>query len=253
MKNSYYDLANQVVFVTGGASGIGLAQARAFLEQDAYVFALDCQLGEMIQLSDSYPSQFAYILGDIREELVLEQAVATCKTRFGSITILLNTAGKLDDYLPLHKTDENLWDIIYETNVKSMYRLTKLVLPSMLKNKRGTVINMTSIAGMIAGGGGVAYTMSKHAVTGFTKQLALDYAAQGVSVKGIAPGAIKTAMTEADFEGDGKMAEWVASETPVKRWADPKEVAELTLFLATPQASYLQGAIVPIDGGWLLK
>ena len=253
MKNSYYDLANQVVFVTGGASGIGLAQARAFLEQEAYVFALDCQLGEMADLSESYPNQFSYLLGDIREALILEQAIAACKSRFGSITILLNTAGRLDDYLPLHKTAESLWDTVYETNVKSMYRLTKLVLPSMLKNKRGTVINMTSIAGMIAGGGGVAYTMSKHAVAGFTKQLALDYASQGVSVKGIAPGAIKTAMTATDFAGDGEMAKWVASETPVKRWANPEEVAELTLFLATPQASYLQGAIVPIDGGWLLK
>ncbi|MGX7030607.1 3-oxoacyl-ACP reductase [Vagococcus zengguangii] len=235
MRNSYYDLANQVVLVTGGASGIGLAQARVFLEQEAFVFTVDCQLG------------------DIHQHEILEQAVVACKNRFGTITILLNTAGILDDYLPLHKTDETLWDNIYETNVKSTYRLTKLVLPSMLKNKRGTVINMPSIAGMIAGGGGVAYTMSKHAVAGFTKQLALDYAAQGVSFKGIAPGAIKTAMTQADFEGDGQMAEWVADETPVKRWANPEEVTELTLFLITPQASYLQGAIVPIDGGWLLK
>lgn len=99
----------------------------------------------------------------------------------------------------------------------------------------------------------IAYTTAKHAIVGFTKQLALDVADQGISVKGIAPGAIQTPMNAADFAGDGKMAQWVAEETPVKRWAQPEEVAALTLFLASPQASYLQGAIVPIDGGWTLK
>ena len=136
---------------------------------------------------------------------------------------------------------------------KSMYRLTQLLLPEMLQRTSGTIINMASIAGYVAGGGGVAYTSAKHAIIGFTKQLALDYASQGICVKGIAPGAIQTPMNAADFAGDGEMAEWVANETPVKRWAKPEEVAELTLFLATPQASYIQGAIVPIDGGWLLK
>ncbi|MGX6962153.1 3-oxoacyl-ACP reductase [Vagococcus xieshaowenii] len=253
MRNKYLDLANQVVLVTGAASGIGLSQVEAFLGQEAYVFGVDCQEGKMLELTKKYPAHFGYFVGDICQQATLEEALAQCDRMFGSITILLNTAGILDDYLPLHKTDEDLWDAIYETNVKSMYRLTRLVLPQMLANKRGTIINMTSIAGMIAGGGGIAYTMSKHAVAGFTKQLALDYAAQGITVKGIAPGAIQTAMTKADFLGDGEMAKWVANETPVKRWAQPEEVAELTLFLATPQASYLQGVIVPIDGGWLIK
>lgn len=98
---------------------------------------------------------------------------------------------------------------------------------------------MASIAGLIAGGGGIAYTSAKHAIVGFTKQLALDYAGQGIRVKGIAPGAIQTPMNAADFEGKGEMAEWVANETPVKRWAQPEEVAELTLFLPLlKQATY---------------
>ncbi len=104
----------------------------------------------------------------------------------------------------------------------------------MIRRKSGTIINMASIAGLVAGGGGIAYTSAKHAIVGFTKQLALDYAEQGIRVKGIAPGAIQTPMNAADFEGEGEMAEWVANETPVKRWAQPEEVAELTLFLASP-------------------
>jgi len=166
---------------------------------------------------------------------------------------LLNTAGKLDGYHTIAETTSMEWEEIFQTNVSSMFYLTKEILPLMQANGGGTIINMASIAGMVAGGGGIAYTTAKHAIVGFTKQLALDVADQGISVKGIAPGAIQTPMNAADFAGDGKMAQWVAEETPVKRWAQPEEVAALTLFLASPQASYLQGAIVPIDGGWTLK
>ena len=253
MKNQYTDLAGQVVFVTGAASGIGAAQAVAFLEQKAFVFGFDLQMGKMVDLLEAYPEQFFAYTGDVCQKETLEAAVRACHTKFGPVSILLNTAGILDAYKPLLETDERLWDQIYEVNVKSMFRLTKLLLPEMLAKNKGTIINMASIAGFVAGGGGIAYTSAKHAIVGFTKQLALDYAPQGIRVKAIAPGAIQTPMNAADFVGTGEMAEWVANETPVKRWAQPEEVAELTLFLATPQASYLQGAIIPIDGGWLLK
>lgn len=253
MKNRYVDLTGEVVFVTGAASGIGKAQAKAFLEQGSFVFGFDQKLGQMADLSKQYSETFASFAGDVTEKEQLIKAIECCHSKFGQVSILLNTAGILDEYKPLLKTDEQLWDRIFDVNVKSMYQLTQLILPDMLKQKSGTIINMASIAGFVAGGGGIAYTSAKHAIIGFTKQLALDYAPQGIRIKGIAPGAIQTPMNAADFAGNGKMAEWVANETPAKRWAQPEEVAELTLFLATPQASYIQGAIIPIDGGWLLK
>ena len=116
----------------------------------------------------------------------------------------------------------------------------------------GIIINMCSIASSLAGGGGHAYTSSKHALAGFTKQLALDYAEAGIQVFGIAPGAVKTGMTATDFELGG-LADWVASETPIKRWIEPEEVAEISLFLASGKASAMQGQILTIDGGWSLK
>jgi 3-oxoacyl-[acyl-carrier protein] reductase len=251
-QNQYPSLAGKIVFVTGAASGIGAAQAEAFLNQGSIVFGLDKQIGGMSELKKTFPETFDFMQGDIREKDMLHLAVDTC-TKKGAIDILLNTAGILDDYKKLDETPDELWNLIYETNVKSLYHLTRYVLPSMLARKQGTIINMASIAGFVAGGGGIAYTSAKHAIIGFTKQLALDYAAEGIRVKGIAPGAIRTPMNAADFAGTGEMAAWVADETPVKRWAEPKEVAEVTLFLATPQADYIQGAVVPIDGGWLLK
>lgn len=244
----YTEFNKKVVFVTGVASGIGKEQARLFLEQGAYVFGVD-----NVDSDSQFSNQFTFFKGDVTNIKDLEKAVSECLTKYNRIDILLNTAGKLDDFKPLNDTSEELWDTIYETNVKSYFRLTKLILPIMLEKQHGTIINMASIAGLIGGGGGISYTMSKHAIVGFTKQLALDYANQGIHVVGIAPGAIKTPMNAADFAGDGQMAKWVAEETPCKRWASPEEVAQLTLFLASESSSYIQGSIVPIDGGWMTK
>lgn len=247
-----FDFTDKTVFVTGAASGIGTTQAQAFLKAGARVFAFDQQEMNLSAIQKCYPNHFAYCLGDVRDKDSLKAAIETCHGIFGKVDILLNTAGVLDDYLPLAKTEDDLWEKILDTNLKSMFILTKLLLPELLEN-RGTVINMASIAGLVAGGGGIAYTTSKHAIVGFTKQLALDYAAEGLHVNALAPGAIQTPMNQADFAGDGQMAKWVAEETPVKRWAKPEEVAYATLFLASEETRYMQGNILPIDGGWLLK
>lgn len=248
----HFDFTGKVVFITGAASGIGAAQAEAFLKANAQVFAFDQQEGVLTELQTKYPARLNYFLGDIRDKNLLDTAIQRCRKVFSSVDILLNTAGRLDDYLPLAETDEELWNQILDTNLKGMFLLTKRLLPELLKNK-GTIINMASIAGLVAGGGGIAYTTSKHAIVGFTKQLALDYAEKGLHVNALAPGAINTPMNQADFAGDGELAKWVANETPVKRWAVPKEVADATLFLASDESRYMQGNVLPIDGGWLLK
>lgn len=245
------EFTDQVVFVTGAASGIGRAQAAAFLQAGAKVFAVDKQTMPEFQLESK--TKLAVFTADLSQVAECQAAVNACLNHFGAVDVLLNTAGILDGYAPLHETDHQLWQHIFSTNVDSMFYVTKELLPGMLRQKAGTIINMASIAGLIAGGGGIAYTAAKHAIVGFTKQLALDYADQGLHVVGIAPGAIQTPMNAEDFAGDGAMAKWVASETPAKRWAQPEEVADLTLFLASKKASYLQGNIIPIDGGWLLK
>ncbi|MDT2759683.1 3-oxoacyl-ACP reductase [Enterococcus xiangfangensis] len=247
-----FDFTNKTVFVTGAASGIGAAQTQAMLDAGAQVFAFDQQESSLQKFQQTFPERFGFYLGDVREKTDLQTAIQQCHALFGTVDILLNTAGVLDDYLPLAETEDALWTRILDTNVKSMFTLTKLLLQELLKNQ-GTVINMASIAGLVAGGGGIAYTASKHAIVGFTKQLALDYAAKGLHVNALAPGAINTPMNQADFAGDGQMAQWVADETPVKRWAAPEEVAYATLFLASDEARYMQGTILPIDGGWLLK
>lgn len=229
------------VLVTGAASGIGQAQAQAFMQAGAEVIGVDLQ---------EFTADFRTIVCDVSSA----EKVAQLAAQVGEIDILLNTAGQLDDYRTMEDTDFSLWKKILATNLDSMFLMTSAFLPQMKQKKSGVIINMASVAGLVAGGGGIAYTASKHAIVGLTKQLALDEAQHGIQVAGIAPGAIDTPMNAKDFtENNGEMAKWVAEETPAKRWAKPQEVADLTLFLASPESSYLAGAVVPIDGGWTIK
>ncbi|MDR1521478.1 MAG: 3-oxoacyl-ACP reductase [Streptococcaceae bacterium] len=238
------------VLVTGGASGIGLSQAKAFLKAGAQVFVVDKRLmSKKEKLDQNYGSSFSFLQADISDISQVKKLKKEIKT----IDILLNTAGILDAYATIEEITFESWNKVFATNVSSQFLLVKVFLPLMLKKGSGVIINMSSIAGLVAGGGGVAYTTSKHAIVGFTKQLALDYAKKGIKVYAIAPGAIKTSMNAADFAKDGKNACKIAKETPLGRWAKPCEVADLTLFLASKKANYMQGAIIPIDGGWMLK
>lgn len=236
------------VLVTGASSGIGLAQVKAFLNEGAQVIGLDIQAFSDEAVSKN--PKFSFEKCDVSDEKSVQQL----SEKVGTVDILCNTAGLLDDYLSLEETDFRLWRKILQTNLDSMYLMISAFLPAMKAQKSGVIINMASVAGLVAGGGGIAYTASKHAIVGLTKQLALDEAQHGIQVLAIAPGAIDTPMNAKDFtENGGQMAKWVADETPAKRWAKPEEVAQLTLFLASPEASYMTGAVIPIDGGWTIK
>ena len=230
----------KTVLVTGVSSGIGRAQALTFLENGYRVYGVD---------KDENPG----FLNELRfVKMDLTGDLTPLFTSLPEVDILCNTAGILDDYRPLHETNDEDWEQIFALNLTSTMKITRFYLQKMLEKKSGIIINMCSIASFLAGGGGAAYTASKHALAGLTKQIALDYADKNIQVFGLAPGAVKTAMTAADFEPDG-LADWVAEETPIKRWLDPQEIANVSLFLASGKAAAMQGEIIKIDGGWSLK
>ena len=230
----------KTVLVTGASSGIGRAQALTFLENGYRVYGVD--KGE----NPGFLNELRFFKMDLTEDLT------PLFTSLPEVDILCNTAGILDDYRPLHETSDEDWEQIFALNLTATMKITRFYLQKMLKKKSGIIINMCSIASFLAGGGGAAYTASKHALAGLTKQIALDYADQNIQVFGLAPGAVKTAMTAADFEPGG-LADWVAEETPIKRWLNPQEVADVSLFLASGKAAAMQGEIIKIDGGWSLK
>ena len=230
----------KTVLVTGASSGIGRAQALTFLENGYRVYGVD---------KDENPvflNELRFVKMDLTGDLT------PLFTSLPEVDILCNTAGILDDYRSLHETNDEDWEQIFALNLTSTMKITRFYLQKMLEKKSGIIINMCSIASFLAGGGGAAYTASKHALAGLTKQIALDYADKNIQVFGLAPGAVKTAMTAADFEPGG-LADWVAEETPIKRWLEPQEVADVSLFLASGKAAAMQGEIIKIDGGWSLK
>lgn len=235
------DFTDKVVLVTGAASGIGLSQAKLFKDNGAKVIAVD---------KNEIPLDVMSFNGDVSQSEFIDNLFDSIKSKFNALDIVCNTAGILDGYSPVTETSLEQWQNILNTNLTSQFMVIKKALPMMLDKGKGVFVNMASIAGLVANGGGVAYTASKHAVIGMTKQLDIDYANQGIRANCIAPGAIDTPMNAADFAGDGKMAKWVADQTPAKRWAKPEEVAELALFLASDRSDYIHGSVVPIDGGW---
>ena len=229
------------VLITGVSSGIGLAQARLFLKNGCAVYGVDKS-----EAPDIQEENFHFLQLDITGNLAALFDVVP------DVDILCNTAGILDAYKPLLAISDDEIADVFQTNFFATVAITRHYLAKMVERQAGIIINMCSIASFMAGGGGAAYTASKHALAGFTRQLALDYAKDKVQVFGIAPGAVKTAMTASDFEPGG-LADWVAQETPIGRWSSPDEIAELTGFLASGKASSMPGEIVTIDGGWSLK
>lgn len=236
---------NKNILITGAASGIGLCQLHTYLDAGAVIYALDNQ-----KIPFQHPHLHSYRI-DLSHHADLTKLVQMI-SEMCDVDILLNTAGMLDGYKTSLETKLSDWQQVLDTNLTPMFILSNIILPKMLKRRQGHIINMASIAGFTAGGGGVAYTASKHAIIGYTKQLAFDYAKYGLHVNAIAPGAIDTPMNAADFMGEGLTAKKVAEQTPAKRWATAQEVADLTLFLTSPQADYINGVVIPIDGGWTL-
>lgn len=235
------------VLITGAASGIGREQMKTYLEAGADVYAIDKEI-----ITEVNTRLITWQL-DLSNGIAVDEWIADNTQLLTKIDIFLSTAGVLDAFRPALEMSMLDYQRIMQINLNAPIQLTLAMLPSMQGRQQGEIIYMASIAGMIAGGGGSAYTTSKHALVGWMRQLALDYAADRIHINAIAPGAIETPMNAADFAGEGLMAKEVAAQTPQKRWAQPQEVADLTLYLTSPQSAYIQGQVVPIDGGWTIR
>lgn len=239
-------LKNRVALITGAASGMGRAQIKRFAKEGAKVVAFDIDKEGLQKLEEEAKELDIELLAlevDVSDSEQIEAGVKQALDQFQTIDILSNTAGVLDDFTPLLETDEDLWDQVLNINLKGTYLVTKAVLPTMLEQGKASIINIASIAGFVAGGGGAAYTSSKHAVVGLTKQISHDYGQKGVKINAIAPGYIETSMTE---DVDASLAE----DIPAGRTAKPEEVADLAFFLASDQSDYIHGETIKIDGGW---
>ena len=245
-------LAGRTAIITGAGSGMGRAIAMRFAAEGATVAALDRDLDSAeatVQALVAAGGAGLAVTVDVSSSASVSSAVEKSIAELGGLDILANIAGILDGYAPILETSEELWDRIIDVDLKGTFLMTKAALPSML-NGGGVVVNMASIAGFVARGGGIAYTSAKHGVIGFTKQMAADYGLQGIRVNAICPGAVETAMTKAILEaGDAAVMQTINS-VPAGRHAQPEEIANLALFLASDESSFVHGAAYVIDGGW---
>ena len=247
------ELTDSVVVITGAASGMGRSMALEFADEGASVVVVDVDedgIGSVVEEIDGAGGEAIGVHGDVTDSDSVEAVVERAVDEYGTIDVLVNNAGILDDYAPVGETSIDQWNAIIGVNLDGVFMLTKAALPDLLEgDDEGVVINTASIAGKVAGGGGAAYTSSKHGVIGFTKQLSHDYGPE-IRANAICPGAIETGMTEALIEA-GEVEPMVA-ETPAGRHAQPEEVADVALFLASDDASFVHGTAVDVDGGWLV-
>lgn len=249
-------LKNKTALITGAGSGMGRAQAVLFAKEGARIIAADINmdgLKKTVEEIESHGGDAFAVEIDVSKKSSVEEGVRKGLEKYGKIDILSNTAGILDDYKPTLDTPEELWDKIMSVNLKGVYFMTNAVLPQMIEREDGVIVNIASIAAFVAGGGGAAYTSAKHAIAGYTKQLSFDYGKKGIRVNAIAPGAIETGMTKEIFEkGSADVMEAVKS-VPAGRYGQAEEIASVALFLVSEESTFMHGAIVPVDGGWIVR
>jgi 3-oxoacyl-[acyl-carrier protein] reductase len=249
-------LKGRIALVTGAGSGMGKAISLLFAEQGAKIVAVDVnELAgmETVQTINANGGQGLFLYADLSKSTDIYQMANEALSTYGKIDIICNCAGILDDYKSATQTDEELWDKILNVNLKAPYLISKLVIPKMIDEGKGNIINIASISAMVAGGGGISYTASKHGLIGLTKQLAYDYGSKGIRANAISPGAIETGMTKDIFSNPDLPVMELVNSLPAGRHAQAYEVANLALFLASDDSDFIHGANFVIDGGWTIK
>jgi len=243
-------LKGKVAIVTGAGSGMGRAMTIRFVKEGANVVAVDYAgdtAEETCGLAHGEGCKAVAVSGDVSNPADIDAAVQAAVDGFGRLDILCNNAGILD-MAGLMDTDWDYWDRVLGINLKGVAMFSQKVVPEMLKQGKGSIVNTASVAGLVGGAGGLSYTASKHAVVGITKSMALELSPQGIRVNAICPGAITTGMTQ-DFQ---EMTELIEDKA-IPRWGTADEIANTALFLASDEASFITGTAFPVDGGWVAK
>lgn len=240
-------LQHSVVVITGAASGMGKAMAHEFADNGANVVAVDVDEAGVADVAAAIGENAIGVYGDVSDTESMESVVETAVDEFGTIDVLCNNAGVLDEYAPVDETSDDLWDGVLGVNLDGPFYLTRAALPELESgDEEGVVINTASVAGKAGDGGGAAYTASKHGVIGLTKHLATAYAPD-IRANAICPGAVETGMTEDMLD---QLTE-LAAETPADEPAEPAEIASVAVFLASDAASFIHGEAINVDGGML--
>lgn len=249
MKRPEIDFEGRTVLITGAATGIGRATAFAFAAARAAVVIGDVDPRAETTAKDIVTAggKAVFQKTDVSDSGQVQALVAKAVSEYGALDVAFNNAGLLPPTAPLAEQTEDDWARIMSVDVTGVFYCLKHELAQMAKVGHGAIVNTASVAGLRADPGMAPYVAAKHAVVGLSKAAAIDYATQGIRVNAIAPGLVRTPMTER-WLNDPKMRDQVLADSPIRRAADPEDIAALVLFLASDLASIITGAVYPIDG-----
>lgn len=250
-----FDLTGKTAFVTGAASGIGEAIASALAEAGAFVYVadIDTLAGEQVTeklKSNSLRAEFIHL--NISERAQCQTAAENIHSVHPALDILVNNAG-IGHVGTILETESDDLERLFAVNVRGMFDLTKAFIPRMIERRKGAIINIASIGGIVAIRERLAYCTTKFAVVGFTKSLALDHAKDGIRAVAVCPGRVETPFVRdrlAEYPDPQKAYAEMAATQALGRMGRPEEIAAAVLYLASDEAAFVTGTALEIDGGW---
>jgi NAD(P)-dependent dehydrogenase (short-subunit alcohol dehydrogenase family) len=242
----------KVAFVTGGASGLGEATARLFAAEGAKVVVADINEAGARAVAESLPDALALRV-DTSEASAVEQAIAASVARYGRIDIIFNNAGISGEQLPIHETGVENWKKVRAINGDGVFYVLKYGIAAMLQTGGGAIVNTSSTNGLVGLPNIAPYTFTKWGVIGLTKSVAIEYAQHNIRVNAVAPTVVRTALVEKFIQeaaDPAEMAKRMENFNPMPGMPEPKDVAAAVAFLASEDARFITGHVIPIDGGY---
>ncbi|WP_210749190.1 SDR family NAD(P)-dependent oxidoreductase [Nocardia vermiculata] len=246
--NSFH---NRVAMITGAGSGIGRAMAIAFAKCGAMVVAADASADGAQGTAAEIGAAAIPVVVDISDEIEVARATCTAIDTFGRIDVLCNNAGVMDEMALPADTPVTTWERTVAVNLTGTFLMTRAVLPHMLNQGIGSIVNTASEAAIRGGAAGIAYTAAKHGVVGITRNVAWSHAGDGIRCNAILPGPTITGTAEPTPEWDlGGVTRLQPVMSLMRGVGEPEQMAEVAVFLASDAAAFINGAVVPVDGGW---
>jgi NAD(P)-dependent dehydrogenase (short-subunit alcohol dehydrogenase family) len=253
MGQDLFGLGGRVAIVTGASKGLGKAMALALAQAgaDVALFARDVQELQVVKSAiESMGRRAEFFVVDVLNTASIRDAVTAALSGFGKVDILVNNAG-VNVRKPVLELSPEEWDLVVNTNLKGYLLMAQAVVPHMLSQGHGKVINMASILGAVALPAQVAYASSKGGVIQMTKVMALEWAKQGIQVNAVGPTYFETPLV-AQLRNDPERYNFIVDRTPMGRWGQPEELAGVVVFLASRASDFVTGQTIFVDGGWTI-